>query len=204
LTILTTALAAQLAAAQQALSKEKITRSVAVKALAEAKQALKDSDADKAKLSQALKTTKTAYIVTRDNLASKSKELDDAVIWEQEVNTLREQAEVKLTDMEKRLTVVEGEKKDQGLLLKMARQILSKREDSSVMMISIVVDNAMALLKSHLPDLDVELLHKDFIVDEVEREVLTNGANDAAHEFASSYDFSSLVEFKDNDSPRNM
>jgi hypothetical protein len=204
LTILTTALAAQLAAAQQALSKEKIARSAAVKTLAEAKQALKDSDADKTKLSQALKTTKTAYTVTRDNLTSKSKELDDAVIWEQEVNTLREQAEVKLADMEKRLTVAEGEKKDQGLLLKMARQILSKREDSSIMMISIVVDNAMTLLKSHLPDLDVELLHKDFTVDEVECEVLTNGANDATHEFASSYNFSSLVEFKDNDSPQNM
>jgi hypothetical protein len=38
----------------------------------------------------------------------------------------------------------------------------------------------MALLKSHLPDLDVELLRKDFTVDEVEREVLTNGAYDAA------------------------
>jgi hypothetical protein len=62
----------------------------------------------------------------------------------------------------------------------------------------------MALLKSHLPDLDVELLRKDFTVDEVEREVLTNGAYDAAHEFTSSYDFSSLAESEDNDSLRNM
>jgi hypothetical protein len=62
----------------------------------------------------------------------------------------------------------------------------------------------MALLKSHLPDLDVELLCKDFTVDEAEREVLTNGAYDAAHEFTSSYDFSSLAESEDNDSPRNM
>jgi hypothetical protein len=77
-----TALAAQLVAVQQALSKEKTTRSTAVKALAEAKQSLKDSDADKAKLSQVLKTIKAAYIVTRDNLASKSKELDDVVIRE--------------------------------------------------------------------------------------------------------------------------
>jgi hypothetical protein len=86
----------------------------------------------------------------------------------------------------------------------MAREALSKHEDSSVLMILMAVANAMALLKSHLPDLDVELLRKDFTVDEVEREALTSGAYDAAHEFASSYDFSSLAESEDNDSPRNM
>jgi hypothetical protein len=49
----------------------------------------------------------------------------------------------------------------------------------------------------------MELLRKDFAVDKVEYEVLTSGAYDAAHEFTSSYDFSSLVESKDNNSPRN-
>jgi hypothetical protein len=73
-------LLAQLAAAQQALSEEKTTRSAAVEVLAEAKQALIDSVPDKAKLSQALKTTKATYTATRDNLASKSKDLDDAMI----------------------------------------------------------------------------------------------------------------------------
>jgi hypothetical protein len=86
----------------------------------------------------------------------------------------------------------------------MAREALSKHEDSSVLMILMAVANAMALLKSHLPDLDVELLRKDFTVDKVEREALTSGAYDAAHEFVSSYDFSSLAELEDNDSPRNM
>jgi hypothetical protein len=81
---------------------------------------------------------------------------------------------------------------------------LSKREVSSTQMISMVVANAMALLKSHLPDLDVELLLKDFTVTEVEREALTNGVYDATHEFVSSYDFSSLAESDDNDSPRNV
>jgi hypothetical protein len=71
-------------------------------------------------------------------------------------------------------------------------------------MISIAVVNAMALLKSHLPDLDVELLCKDFVVDEAECEALTSGAYDAAHKFASSYDFSSLAKSEYNDSPRNM
>jgi hypothetical protein len=197
-------LLAQLAAAQQALSEEKTTRSAAVEVLAEAKQALIDSVPDKAKLSQALKTTKATYTTTHDNLASKSKDLDDAMIQEQEANKLREQAETKLADVEKRLTVVEGKKKDQGLLLEMAQQALSKREDSSMLMISTAVANAMALLKSHLPDLDIELLRKDFTVDEVEHEVLTNGTYNAAYEFTSSYDFSSLSESKDNDSARNI
>jgi hypothetical protein len=115
------------------------------------------------------------------------------MVREQEANKLREQAEAKLVDAEKRLTVAEGEKKDQGMLLEMARQALSKCEDSSLMMISMVVANAMALLKSHLPDLDVKLLRRDFVIDEAEREALTNGGYDAAHEFASSYDFSSLA-----------
>jgi hypothetical protein len=69
-------------------------------------------------------------------------------------------------------------------LLESAQQALSKHEDSSVLMISMAVANAMALLKSHLPNLDMELLCKDFAVDEAEREALTNGAYDAAHEFA--------------------
>jgi hypothetical protein len=86
----------------------------------------------------------------------------------------------------------------------MARQALSKREESSILMISMIVANAMALLKSHLPDLDVELLRKDFAVDEAEREALTSGAYDATHEFTSSYYFSSLAEYEDNDSPRTM
>jgi hypothetical protein len=100
--------------------------------------------------------------------------------------------------------VAEGEKKYQGLLLETAWQALSKYKDSSVLMISTVVPNAMALLKNHLPDLDVELLRKNFAVDKAEREALTSSAYDAAHEFASSYNFSNLAEFKDNDSPRNM
>jgi hypothetical protein len=50
--------------------------------LGEVKQALIDSAADKAKLSQTLKPTKPAYTATYDNLASKSKDLDDAMIRE--------------------------------------------------------------------------------------------------------------------------
>jgi hypothetical protein len=126
------------------------------------------------------------------------------VIREQEANTLWEQAKTKLADVEKRFTAAEGKKKHQGLLLETTWQALSKHEDSSVLMILMAMANAMALLKSHLPNLDVELLRKDFVVDEAEHEALTNGAYDAAHEFTSSYDFSSLAKSEDNDSLQNM
>jgi hypothetical protein len=139
--------------AEKALSEEKSARFVATKALVEEKatrlaieQALKDSDEAKAKLVQALETSKAAYTVTQDKLASKSKTLDDTVIWEQRTDTLRERAEEKLIDAEKRLATAKEEKKTQGLLLKMAWQVLSKREDSSTLMIWMAVANAMALL----------------------------------------------------------
>jgi chromosome segregation ATPase len=181
----------------QALAEEKAT-------LLATEQALESSDEAKVKLAQALETTHAAYTVIRDKLASKSKEMDDMVIREQKANTLWERAEKKLVDAEKKLAAAEGEKNDQGLLLESVRQALSKHEGSTVLMISTTVANAMPLLKSHLPDLDVELLRKDFAVDEVEHEALTNITYDVAHEFASSYDFSNLTESKDNDSPRNM
>jgi hypothetical protein len=58
---------------------------------------------------------------------------------------------VKLAEAEKRLAVAESEKRDQGMLLEMTQQVLPKCENSSVLMISTAVANAMALLKSHLP-----------------------------------------------------
>jgi hypothetical protein len=36
------------------------------------------------------------------------------------------------------------------------------------MVISLVVANAVALMKNHLPDLDMEILRKDFIVNDAE------------------------------------
>jgi hypothetical protein len=63
---------------------------------------------------------KAAYTITHDKLASKSKELNDVVIREQEANMLLEQVEAKLVDAEKRLVAAEGEKMDQGQLLELA------------------------------------------------------------------------------------
>jgi chromosome segregation ATPase len=200
-----------LAEAQKVLSNEKSARSDVAKALAEektarlaAKQALKDDNKAKSKVAKALETTQVVYTVTQDKLTSKSKELDDMTIREQKADMLWVQAEKKLADAGKALATADEEKKNQRLLSESARQALSNCEDSSIQMISTTLANAMALLKSHLPDLDVELLRMDFAVDEVEREALTNSAYDATHEFASSYDFSSFAESKDNDSLRNV
>jgi lipoate synthase len=45
--------------------------------------------------------------------------------------------------------------------------------------------NTMALFKNHLPDLDVEILCKDFTIDDAEREALVNSAYDVTHDFVS-------------------
>jgi hypothetical protein len=76
-------------------------------------------------------------------------------------------------------------------------------EISSKMMISMAVAHDAALFRNHLPDLDVEILRKDFVVDEVARETLVASAYDAAQDFVSSYDFTSLTESEDNDSLRD-
>jgi hypothetical protein len=86
--------------------------------------------------------------------------------------------------------------KTQGQLLDSAQQALSKRELSSS-----VVANAVVLIKNHLSDLDMEILCKVFTVDDAEQEILVNSAYDAAHDFISLHDFSSVVEFDDNSSP---
>jgi Ser/Thr protein kinase RdoA (MazF antagonist) len=67
-------------------------------------------------------------------------------------------------------------------------------------LISSAVDNAMTLVKNHLPDFDMEILHKDFTVDDVERKTLVNSAYDAAHDFVSLYDFFSLAKSDDKNS----
>jgi uncharacterized protein with gpF-like domain len=105
---------------------------------------------------------------------------------------------------ENRLEAAEEDLKNQKQLLESARKTSSKREDSFNMMISSAVAHAAALFKNHLPDLNMELLRQDFIVDNAERETLISNAFDAAQDFVSSYDFTSLAESDDNDSPKAL
>jgi hypothetical protein len=67
-----------------------------------------------------------------------------------------------------------------------------------------VVAHAAALFKNHLSDLNIELLHQDFTVDDAERETLVSNTFDVAQDFVSSYDFTTLVESDDNDSPKTL
>jgi hypothetical protein len=70
--------------------------------------------------------------------------------------------------------------------------------------ISSAVANTAAIFKNYLPNLDVEILCKDFTIDNMEQEALANSAYDVAHEFVSLYDFSSLAKSNDNNSPGTL
>jgi hypothetical protein len=72
------------------------------------------------------------------------------------------------------------------------------------MMISSAVAHTAALFKNHLPDLNMEILRQNFTVDDAECEALVFSAFDAAQDFVSSYDFTSLVESDDNNSPKGL
>jgi hypothetical protein len=71
-------------------------------------------------------------------------------------------------------------------------------------MISSAVGNAMELMKNYLPNLDVEILRKDFTIDDAVWETLVNSTYDATRDFVSLYDFCSLAESDDNNSPEAL
>jgi hypothetical protein len=80
----------------------------------------------------------------------------------------------------------------------------AKHGSSFNMMISLAVAHAVALLTNHLPDLNMELLRQDFTVDDAEHDTLVSSASDASQDFVSSYDFASLAESDDNNSPKGL
>jgi hypothetical protein len=94
--------------------------------------------------------------------------------------------------------------KTQGLLLDSAQQTLSKREFSSSAVISLAMANAMALMKNHMPEFDIEILRKNFTVDDMEWAALVDSAYDTAQHFLSLYDFFVLAESDDNNSPNTL
>jgi hypothetical protein len=127
-------------------------------------------------------------------LASKLSALDFVVVREQKM-------EIQLKAAEEKLKAVEEKMKIQGKLLDSAQQALSKRECSTSAVISSAMANAMALVKNHMPKFDMEILQKNFTVDDTERAVLVDSAYDTAQHFVSLYDFSTLAESDDNNSP---
>jgi hypothetical protein len=144
-----------------------------------------------------LETTHTSLAATRDKIDSKSKALDFQVIRADE-------AVLWLKIAENRLIAAKEDLNNQRQLLESARKTSSKRESSFNLMISSAVAHVATLFKNHLPNLNMELLCQDFTVDDAERETLVSNAFDAAQDFISSYDFTSLVESDDNDSPKAL
>jgi hypothetical protein len=112
--------------------------------------------------------------------------------------------QTKLDRKSKPLKIVEADLKARGLLLESTQQALAKRDESANMMISSAVTHTATLFKNHLSDLNVEILRQDFTVDDTEHEALVSNVFDAAQDFVSSYDFTSLVESDDNDSPKDL
>jgi hypothetical protein len=101
-------------------------------------------------------------------LSTKSSALDHVVIREQQMKIHLTMCEEKLTVNNDKLKAAEEKMKTQGQLLDSAQQALSKRELSSSAVLSSAVANDMVLMKNHLRDLDIEILHKDFTVDDAE------------------------------------
>jgi hypothetical protein len=169
--------------AQKALSAKQSARSRAEQALAEERSAKQVAE----QILQQSKDVNVALSLKLDN-----------------VETSLALTENKLERKSEALKIVEADLKANRLLLESAQQALAKREGSANMMISSAVSHTAALFNNHLPDLNMEILRQDFTVNDAEREALVFSAFDAAQDFISSYDFTSLVESDDNDSPKGL
>jgi hypothetical protein len=145
-------------------------------ALSKAEQILQQSKDVNVALSLKLDNVETSLAITQDKLDQKSKALK----------------------------TVEADLKPKGLLLESAQQAMAKREGSANIMISSAVAHTAALFKNHLLDLNMKILRQDFTVDDAEHEALVSNAFDAAQDFVSSYDFTSLFESDNNDSPKGL
>jgi uncharacterized protein with gpF-like domain len=144
-----------------------------------------------------LENAQISLAATHDKLDSKSKALDFQVIHADE-------AMLRLKNTERWLKAAKEDLKNQRQLLESARKTSSKREISFNMIISSAVTHAATLFKNHLLNLNMELLRQDITVDDAERETLVSSSFDATQDFVSSYDFASLAESNDNDSPKAL
>jgi hypothetical protein len=85
--------------------------------------------------------------------------------------------------------------------LEFTRKMLSERDYSSSMVISSTVAHTVALPKSYVPNLDTELLHKDYpFEDDEERDTLIDSVYETAQYFVSQYDFSVVNDHSDEGS----
>jgi hypothetical protein len=115
-------------------------------------------------LTKEIDSNRASLTATTEKLSSKSSTLDHAVIQEQQMKIWLMACEDELMACEVQLMVAndklkatEEKMKTQGQLLDLAQLALSKRELSSTSVISSTVANVVALMKNHLPDLDMEI-----------------------------------------------
>jgi hypothetical protein len=177
---------------------------VMVKDLETAQKALSAEQSARSKAEHALAEERSAKQVV-EQILQQSKDVNDALFLKLDnVETSLAITQDKLDRKSKALETVEADLKAKGLLLESAQQALAKHEGSTNIMISLVVAHTATLFKNHLPDLNMEILRQDFTVDDAEREALVFSAFDAAQDFVSSYDFTSLVESDNNDNPKGL
>jgi hypothetical protein len=90
----------------------------------------------------------------------------------------------------------------QEQVLKSTRKMLSEHDYSSSMVKYSAVAHTVALLKIYTPDLDPELLCKDYPFEEdEEQDILIESIFDTAQFFVSQYDFSVVNDQDDQGSP---
>jgi hypothetical protein len=167
--------------ANKVLVTEKAARQVA-------DQALWASQGTSTALTQDLQSAQASAHILKEELSAKSATLVELVIREQEAQV--------------RLQILDDEKKAQDQLLESTQKMLSKRNFFSSTMISLAVAHAVALLKSHTPDLDAEKLWRDFpFYNDEEWDALVDSVYGTAQYFVSQCDFSVTNESDDNGSP---
>jgi hypothetical protein len=177
---------------------------VLIRDLEMARKALSTEQSARSKAEQALAEERSAKQVT-EQIVQQSKDINATLSLKLDnIETSLAITENKLERKSEALKIVEADLKANGLLLESAQQALAKHEGSANMMISSAVAHTVALFKNHLSDLNMEILRQDFTVDDAEREALVSSAFDAAQDFVSSYNFTSLVESDDNDSPKAL
>jgi hypothetical protein len=79
--------------------------------------------------------------------------------------------------------------------------MLSEHDYSSSTVISLAVAHAVALRKSYIPNIDPELLHRDYPFEEdEERDALIDSLYETAQYFVTQYDFSVINDSNDEGS----
>jgi chromosome segregation ATPase len=175
------ALTAKLEAANKALAEERASWEVADQVLRAAHESnstltrdLQVVRASTATLKEDLEAARASTTDTNQELPSKSAAFDELAVQER--------------DAQNKLQVIGDEKKTQE---QSTRKMLSKQEYSSLAMISSIVAHVVVLLKSYTPDLDTELLRRNYPFDDDDkRDALIDSVYDTAQHFVSQYEFS--------------